>query len=103
MGQGGNNGRWRTVPRPMADTCTHLDTITDAAPAADGCVECLATGDRWVHLRRCAECGHVAAGNRVTQAQFRCLACGHQDHADTNAARNILRAGLALQEAEKAT
>jgi putative transposase len=53
--------------------------------------------------QRCAACGHVAAGNRVTQAKFRCLACGHQDHADTNAARNILRAGLALQEAEKAT
>ena len=49
--------------------------------------------------QRCAQCGHTAAGNRVTQAQFRCLACGHQAHADINAARNILRAGLALQEA----
>jgi putative transposase len=49
--------------------------------------------------QRCAECGHVSAGNRVTQAVFRCLACGHQAHADVNAARNILRAGLALQEA----
>ena len=52
--------------------------------------------------QRCAECGHVAAGNRVTQAKFRCLGCGHQAHADENAARNILRAGLALQEAHKA-
>ena len=49
--------------------------------------------------QRCAECGHVAAGNRVSQAVFRCLACGHQAHADVNAARNILRAGLALPEA----
>jgi putative transposase len=49
--------------------------------------------------QRCAQCGHTAAGNRVTQAEFRCLACSHQDHADVNAARNILRAGLALQEA----
>jgi putative transposase len=49
--------------------------------------------------QRCAHCGHTAAGNRVTQAAFRCLACGHQAHADVNAARNILRAGLALQEA----
>jgi putative transposase len=49
--------------------------------------------------QRCAECGHTAAGNRMTQAEFRCLACGHQAHADVNAARNILRAGLALQEA----
>jgi putative transposase len=53
--------------------------------------------------RRCAVCGHTAAGNRVTQAVFRCLGCGHQAHADVNAARNILRAGLALQEAHKAT
>jgi putative transposase len=45
--------------------------------------------------QRCAECGHVDAGNRVTQAVFRCLACGHEDHADVNAARNILRAGRA--------
>ncbi len=52
--------------------------------------------------QRCARCGHVATGNRVIQAEFRCLACGHQAHADVNAARNILRAGLALQEAEKA-
>ena len=49
--------------------------------------------------QRCAECGHAAAGNRITQAEFRCLACGHQAHADVNAARNILRAGLAPQEA----
>jgi putative transposase len=46
--------------------------------------------------QRCAECGHVEAGNRVTQAVFRCLVCGHEDHADVNAARNILRAGRAL-------
>jgi len=52
--------------------------------------------------RRCAECGHVAAGNRATQAEFRCQACGHQAHADVNAARNILRAGLALQAAQAA-
>jgi putative transposase len=40
--------------------------------------------------QRCAECAQTAAGNRVTQAEFRCLACGHQAHADINAARNIL-------------
>jgi putative transposase len=52
--------------------------------------------------QRCAQCGHTAAGNRVSQAGFRCLACGYQAHADVNAARNILRAGLALQEAQAA-
>jgi putative transposase len=50
----------------------------------------------------CAQCGHVAAGDRVSQAEFRCLACGHEAHADVNAAINILRAGLARQEAEYA-
>jgi catechol 2,3-dioxygenase-like lactoylglutathione lyase family enzyme len=51
--------------------------------------------------QRCAECGHTAAGNRVTQEAFRCLACGHQAHADVNAARNILRAGLAPLGAQR--
>ena len=31
----------------------------DAPPSGDGCVECLATNGWWLHLRRCAECGHV--------------------------------------------
>jgi putative transposase len=52
--------------------------------------------------QRCAACGHVAAANRVGQARFKCLACGHADNADVNAAKNILRAGLVLQEASNA-
>lgn len=28
-------------------------------PSGAGCVECLATGGWWFHLRRCAECGHI--------------------------------------------
>ena len=44
--------------------------------------------------RACAECGHVDADNRKEQAHFECLACGHTDHADANAARNILNLGL---------
>ncbi|MFD1936316.1 RNA-guided endonuclease InsQ/TnpB family protein [Nonomuraea mangrovi] len=49
--------------------------------------------------RTCARCGHSARENRVTQAEFVCMACGHTAHADVNAAINILRAGLALREA----
>jgi len=45
----------------------------------------------------CGLCGHIDVGNRVNQAVSRCLACGHEDHADVNAARNILRAGRARQ------
>ena len=39
--------------------------------------------------RTCAECGHCAKSNRKSQAKFECGACGHQAHADKNAARNI--------------
>jgi putative transposase len=45
---------------------------------------------------RCEACGHAARGNRVCQAEFRCQRCGHGAQADEHAARNILRAGLAL-------
>jgi hypothetical protein len=31
----------------------------DAKPSGTGCVECLATNQWWLHLRRCAECGHI--------------------------------------------
>jgi uncharacterized UBP type Zn finger protein len=40
-------------------TCTHLDQIRDVTPAANGCVDCLAIGDEWVHLRLCMTCGRV--------------------------------------------
>lgn len=40
-------------------TCTHLDQVNDVTPMAEGCVECLEVGDRWVHLRVCMSCGHV--------------------------------------------
>ena len=44
--------------------------------------------------RACAECGHVDKDNRKEQAHFKCLACGHTNNADLNAARNILDLGL---------
>jgi uncharacterized UBP type Zn finger protein len=42
-------------------TCSHLDQVqvTELPEAVDGCQDCLATGDKWVHLRICLECGHV--------------------------------------------
>ncbi len=39
--------------------CTHLGQIKDVKPSAQGCEECLKTGDWWVHLRICRICGHV--------------------------------------------
>jgi putative transposase len=44
----------------------------------------------------CEKCGYAAAENRVTQAAFQCQRCSHRAPADQMAARNILRAGLAL-------
>ena len=51
--------------------------------------------------QRCHSCGHIDARNRNGVA-FVCLACGHTGHADVNAARNVLRAGLARPAAHVA-
>lgn len=52
--------------------------------------------------QRCAACGHTDSGNRKTQSSFICLACGHAEHADVNAAKNILAAGHAAWLTEQA-
>jgi putative transposase len=39
--------------------------------------------------RTCAKCGHCEKANRRGQGEFSGKACGHEDHADRNAARNI--------------
>ena len=45
-------------------TCEHVDNLTPdqtnrTANTPNGCEECLQSGDRWVQLRLCLECGHV--------------------------------------------
>ncbi|WP_044084407.1 RNA-guided endonuclease InsQ/TnpB family protein [Bifidobacterium gallicum] len=42
----------------------------------------------------CFQCKHIDPRNRESQAAFQCVNCGHEDNADTNAALNILEAGL---------
>ena len=44
--------------------------------------------------QRCSDCGHVDAGNRVSQAVFKCLSCEREINADINAAENIRRQGV---------
>lgn len=50
----------------------------------------------------CSACEHVAAENRKTQSLFSCVACGHTENADINAAKNILAAGHAVWAIEQA-
>jgi hypothetical protein len=35
------------------------DVDPSVPPSGEGCVECLAADGWWVHLRRCARCGHI--------------------------------------------
>jgi putative transposase len=43
--------------------------------------------------QRCSHCGYTDKDNRKSQAEFECLNCGHEQHADVNAAKNILTVG----------
>lgn len=47
---------------------------TKAKPSGPGCKECLETGGWWMHLNRCAECGHVGccdnSPNRHSRQHF---------------------------------
>lgn len=42
----------------VAEGCSHIE-VAATPPLSEGCQECIALGDRWVHLRTCLECGHV--------------------------------------------
>jgi uncharacterized UBP type Zn finger protein len=41
--------------------CTHLDHVhlRELPDSVAGCEDCLVSGDPWLHLRICLECGHV--------------------------------------------
>jgi uncharacterized UBP type Zn finger protein len=40
--------------------CPHFELVEPVQPVTpEGCEECLAMGDSWVHLRLCMTCGHV--------------------------------------------
>jgi signal transduction histidine kinase len=51
------------LPAGAFRACPHLVPSADVQPRSQGCEECLATGDTWVHLRLCLECGHVGCCN----------------------------------------
>ncbi|ABA58658.1 Transposase, IS605 OrfB [Nitrosococcus oceani ATCC 19707] len=47
--------------------------------------------------RECPACGRIDKANRPTQSEFRCVECGHSNHADHNAAGNIARRAAVTQ------
>ncbi len=51
--------------------------------------------------QRCSVCGHTEKENRKTQARFQCVSCGFVSNADTNAATNIRRLGMAQLHGEE--
>ena len=59
--------------------CGHLKQIRTVFPSADGCEDCLRTGDSWVHLRICLTCGHTgccdSSKNKHATAHFQ--ECAH--------------------------
>ena len=61
-----------TAPNPFVDP--------SVPPSGAGCVECDRSGSWWVHLRRCALCGHIGCCddslNRHATAHF--VATGHR-------------------------
>lgn len=65
-------GWGRLVVRVEDKAAGHLERVGPAYPS-----------------QTCHACGHCAAENRESQSVFRCRACGHADHADVKAARNI--------------
>jgi transposase len=64
-----------------------VDRLEDKAPGRVQKVAAAYTS------QTCNACGHVARESRESQLSFRCVACGHQAHADVNAAQNIAAAG----------
>ncbi len=57
-----------------SDACTHQEQTKVVTPEADVCLECVALGDTWVHLRVCMTCGHVgccdSSKNKHASAHF---------------------------------
>ena len=43
----------------MAAQCKHTNQISVTETKKHVCEDCVKTGDTWVHLRLCLECGHV--------------------------------------------
>ncbi|MEZ0072555.1 UBP-type zinc finger domain-containing protein [Planotetraspora sp. GP83] len=66
--------------------CEHLLSPVEAEPRTpEGCEECLELGTRWVHLRKCLECGHVGCCDSSPGRH----ATGHYQHIGHPAVRSF--------------
>lgn len=74
----------------MAANCTHLDQIHDVEPSAQGCEDCLRTGDTWVHLRECLSCGHIGCCDSSVSPRHQALPRDRAPHSP------VFRAGRRL-------
>jgi transposase len=68
---------WGVIAQRLEDKTSASGTILIEVPAAYSSLEC-------------RNCGHSARENRKSQAEFCCVKCGRQDHADIQAANIIL-------------
>lgn len=82
LGQG-----WHQFALALASASRYTGTAVLTVPAA-------------YTSQRCSQCGQVDPKSRESQAVFRCTHCTHVEHADVNAAKNILAAGLAVTACE---
>lgn len=89
---GKNVAQKRGLNRVMAQAApsTLLSMLKYKAKSAG--IHLVEVNPRWTS-QRCNACGHIEKKNREKQA-FLCLICGHKDHADINAAKNILDLAL---------
>jgi putative transposase len=78
---------WHQFALALASAARYTGTTVVKVPAA-------------YTSQRCSACGHVDPKSRESQAVFRCTHCTHREHADVNAARNVLAAGLAVTACE---
>ena len=69
---------WHSVHRMLAYKCMELIEVNPAYTS-----------------QSCNACGFTDPENR-NDRKFECVACGHADHADLNAARNILTSGTGV-------
>jgi hypothetical protein len=63
----------------MPAPCNHLNSVTAETMPDGGCETCLETGDTWVHLRYCVECGRTSCcdSSRNRHARAHAAATGH--------------------------